>query len=183
MNELFNGIVIGIIVAVVSGILVFFRINFEYKRRLIHERTKDFFDELKCYYKPFGYYSALLALSSSNLSSDLNNDYLIKRMLFDLGNYIHRFLELSEKIGYAAFPIYTRKFEIFAYHIKIQRAFNNLLDPIAISILRNISIKCNNNYEKFSNEIDKSEVLKIFKDNLAKNSLNEIAINPTFRTY
>ena len=187
MNVLFNEIIIGIIGAVVGGLIGYFasiyKIKYEYERRLIHERTKDFLDDLKNYYQPLGYYSGLLALSSAVLSSGLTqgkiNDFFIhKKLLFDLGNYFRVFLDLSEKRGYAIFPNYKRKFEIYEYHIGILSALINLIpNPMAISILRTISIKCNNNFEKFSNEIDKSEILKEFKDNLTEDSLNKIAIN------
>ena len=193
MNGLFNEIIIGIIGAVVGGLIGYlasvYKIKYEYKRRLIHERTKDFLDDLKNYYQPWGYYSSLLAYSSLVLSSALIqgkiNDFLIKKMLFDLGNYFHTFLDLSENRGYATFPNYKRKFEIFEYHMGILSAFGNLIpDPMAIPILRNISIKCNNNLEEFCNEVDKSEILKKLKDKLTElkdklteDSLNEIAIN------
>ena len=64
MNGLFNGIIIGIIIAVVSGVIGHYaavrKIKYEYKRRLIHERTRDFLDNLKNHYMPLGYYSSLL---------------------------------------------------------------------------------------------------------------------------
>lgn len=185
MNGLFNGIIVGIIITVVSGVIGLYatgyKIKYEYKRRLIHERTRDFLDVLKNHYMPLGYYSSLLMASSDVLASELaegrKNDVSIKHMLFDFGNYIHRFLDTSEKLGYPIFPHYERKFKIALHHIGIVKGFYTILtpDPMTTSILRNISIKCNNNYEEFSKEIDKSEIFKKFKDYLTEDALDEIS--------
>jgi hypothetical protein len=185
MNGLSDGMIIGIIGFAGGLIGYFFRvyqIKYEYERKLIHERTRDFLDDLKDYYQPLGYYSSLLAYSSGKLSSKSTqgkiDDFLIKEMLFNLGNYFRIFLDLSEKRGYVVFQNYERKFEISEYSLKISSAVQKLIpDPMAIPILRNISIKCNNNLEEFCNEIDKSEILENLKYNLIKDSLDEIYIN------
>ena len=161
--------VIAVIAAVITGLFVFYHIRSEYKRRLIHERTTDFLDDLRKYYMPLGYYSALLASSSEELlchklSQKEIDDFLIKDMIFDFGNYFHTYLEMSEKIGYLIFPNYGQKFEIMKGHRGIMIAIDKLIDPIALQILKNISIKCDNNYDFFVKEIDKTEIPKKIKD-------------------
>lgn len=179
MNELFNGIVIVIISAVVGGSIGYYfkkrQIKNEYDRKLINERTNDFLKDLRKYYMPLGYYSALLAQSSGVLSSKLAqkeiDEFSIKKMLFDLGNYLHIFLDLSEKRGYPTFPNYKQKYEIMEYHLGILIALDELItDQMAYYTLRKISKDCKNDFKIFYDEIDKTEIPKKFRENLTKDS-------------
>jgi hypothetical protein len=184
MNELFNEILTLILPLVVGVLLGYYfkkrQIKNEYDRKLINVMANDFLKDLRKYYMPLGYYSSLLSGSSLVLYSELKKgeikDVSVKHMLFDLGNYIHRILEISEKVGYTIFPDIEQQSKIKLQHLGIVKALNNLLTPdiMTTSILRNISRRCNNNYEEFSKEIDKSEFLKKFKDNLTEDSLIEI---------
>ena len=267
-----NEVIIGVIGAVLGGIIGYLvsasKIKYEYKRKLIHEKTRDFLNDLKIFYQPLGYYSSQLAISSKKLLDEIylfswyetpgndgerfikflkdkykiewakteniskiddgktiivsnkekslslrlndkktkvnlkiddgrvdefivktENDKLeiikekidditIKKMLFDLGNYLGDFLDLSIKRGYIIFPNYKRNFEIFEYHRVISKAvFNLFQDYLEISSLINISTKCENNFEKFCFELENTNIFSNFKSKLTKDSLITIYKN------
>ncbi len=183
MDMYINEVIIGAIGAVLGGIIGYLvsasKIKYEYKRKLIHEKTRDFLNDLEIFYQPLGYYSSQLAISSKNLLDGIKqekiDDIIIKKMLFDVGNYWSKFLDLSEKRGYIIFPHYIRKFEIFGHHLKISKEVHNLIqDQLEISSLRNISTKCENNFEKFCFELENTNIFSNFKSKLTEDSLTII---------
>lgn len=182
-----NEVIIGVIGAVLGGIIGYLvsasKIKYEYKRKLIHEKTRDFLNDLEIFYQPLGYYSSQLAVSSKILLNEIEqekiDDITIKKMLFDLGNYLSKFLDLSEKRGYIVFPNYKRKFEIFEYHLEISNAVYLIQDQLERSSLINISTKCENSFEKFCFELENTNIFSNFKSKLTEDSLKSIFENGT----